>query len=442
MPEGESFYSNDRGCEQYEVFLVLSVAPLAILLRNLALPWIFLGQRFSSDDWGFGLKFFLDFLVVVVPTLLAQSFFANSVLFMLLLLLGLSQKIIEEHHQPTTFVTYFRAMVLVLTGIAILAVDFRVFPRSVMDVGVAAFVYMLAISRQVKTQGMKEREERYGGRFRQLLTSSTAVLIYLGLGRTFILKALEYQESVSEYGVHWNFFYTFFVIQVVSRFLGKRWHLLIAVLFSALHQLLLGLGNEEWILADNEPRDTLISANREGICSLMGYIALYYFASSIGKFITTTGCRIRNWLQCNLWLYLFAVMFFFLQKGSEMAFGLPSRRITNLPYIFSQLCILTYSLGLCLSVQMVALTGWAANMPHFGTDEKPWSGVQPCLLTAVNKAGIAFFLLGNVLTGIVNMSTKTSDVDDASATGILIVYNFVCCGAASWSAARRRRKQL
>ncbi|CAJ0931915.1 unnamed protein product, partial [Mesorhabditis belari] len=435
MSSHEQFVSTKTGCEQYEIFAVLTIAPFAILLRNLALPWIFLGRRFTYNDWGLGLKFFLDFAVIVLPFMLALSFFAASSLFILLILMlcilmlllfvfleftlfmrerppikGLLQKIIEEHHHPTTFLTYLRSLVLIFTNIAILAVDFPVFPRrfaktshyghSVMDVGVAAFIYILAVGRQLKTQGMRDRQEKRGGRFRRAFASSTAFLIYLGIGRTLLIKGLGYPEVVSEYGLHWNFFYTFFIVQVVAKFLPKRFHALLAILFATAHQLLLSSGYEEWALSEDAPRTDFISANREGFCSLLGYIAMYYFASSIGKFITSTGCRLRNWIQCCAYLFLLAGFFFVLQKGAEMAIGAPSRRITNLSYIFAQLSLFTYGLAICLGVQVVAFIGWAANVPHFGTDENPWEGVQPCLLDSVNKMGFLFFLIGNVFTDL------------------------------------------
>ncbi|KAK6046346.1 hypothetical protein COOONC_16149, partial [Cooperia oncophora] len=69
-------------------------------------------------------------------------------------------RIVDESHQPTTFVTYFRASMLVSVAVAILGVDFPVFPRrfaktekyghSLMDVGVAGFIFAMAIASRLK----------------------------------------------------------------------------------------------------------------------------------------------------------------------------------------------------------------------------------------------------------------------------------------------------
>lgn len=41
-------------------------------------------------------------------------------------------------------------------------------------------------------------------------------VLLLGIGRMVIIKVLNYQEHISEYGVHWNFFVTLFCLWVVT----------------------------------------------------------------------------------------------------------------------------------------------------------------------------------------------------------------------------------
>jgi hypothetical protein len=43
-----SFVSGLNGTSQLEVFAVSLVGPLSILLRNIAIPWIFVGFRFNT----------------------------------------------------------------------------------------------------------------------------------------------------------------------------------------------------------------------------------------------------------------------------------------------------------------------------------------------------------------------------------------------------------
>ena len=43
---------------------------------------------------------------------------------------------------------------------------------------------------------------------------STWPLLLLGLLRVVAVKSTDYHEHISEYGVHWNFFFTLVFIQV------------------------------------------------------------------------------------------------------------------------------------------------------------------------------------------------------------------------------------
>ena len=50
-----------------------------------------------------------------------------------------------------------------------------------------------------------------------------------------------------------------------------------------------------------------------------------------------------------------------------------------------------------------------------------------CLISAINKNHLAFFLLANVFTGAVNLWTDTLHTSDVVAVYILLVYMFVLC---------------
>ena len=64
---------------------------------------------------------------------------------------------------------------------------------------------------------------RLGLRGRCRKAAAAAVpLVCLGLGRFFSVKAADYQEHVSEYGTHWNFFFTTALVSVLSAVLGLQ----------------------------------------------------------------------------------------------------------------------------------------------------------------------------------------------------------------------------
>ncbi len=116
-----------------------------------------------------------------------------------------------------------RTWVNIFTAIAILAVDFNIFPRrfakaetygaGLMDVGVGCYIMC---------HGCVAQEARYstkftGRRYLMSLFYSLKTLIpyvVLGLVRMASVQATDYQQHVSEYGVHWNFFFTIAAVKV------------------------------------------------------------------------------------------------------------------------------------------------------------------------------------------------------------------------------------
>ncbi|KJH51424.1 GWT1 protein [Dictyocaulus viviparus] len=343
--------------------------------------------------------------------------------------------IIDENHQPTMFLTYFRSYLLVFVAVAILAVDFQIFPRrfsktekyghSLMDVGVAGFVFAAAVSKRLKALNLSNGEivlRKYG-----LLRSSYVVLPLAGLLRTFMLTFMNYPHNVTEYGVHWNFFYTLSLVKIIYNSLPRRFPLLWALVFGILQQSMLMSGYEEWILNGENRRDTWFSANAEGLCSLMGYIMIFYISDAVAKFICKTGIRVKSWIECCWHLYFFSLVFYGLQLGTEWTLGQPSRRVANIPYVFSQMSFFTFSLATCLGVQLLSIIAWAANVPHFSVDQNPWCSVQPCLLSSINKSGLMFFLLANIFTGVINLVVDSHHANDEVALCILTFYLLTLC---------------
>jgi phosphatidylinositol glycan class W len=127
-----------------------------------------------------------------------------------------------------TSVSIYRGCLYVLTCLAILAVDFHVFPRtlmkteevgySLMDLGAASFVvaagWVSPRSRWFHLLYPKAEDDssslhhRHGWRLVPILG--------MGLIRLFAHKQVEYPEHVTEYGVHWNFFFTMSFLTVYS----------------------------------------------------------------------------------------------------------------------------------------------------------------------------------------------------------------------------------
>uniref|UniRef100_F1L181 Phosphatidylinositol-glycan biosynthesis class W protein n=1 Tax=Ascaris suum TaxID=6253 RepID=F1L181_ASCSU len=452
-----------NGTTQAEVLLFEAVAPFSVILRNAALPWLFMGRRFTTSN-RYWLKFILDFSFLVVPVILSLTLLAEHIA-MILLAEGIAlisliifylyeycyftcekpplryvvNQVIDDQHTPTMFITYIRSMVLIATGVAILAVDFNVFPRrfaktetygrSVMDVGTASFTFCAALTNAFRHYPNRVTTRATIPRRFSFLYSTTMILLYLGFSRMLVLKLLDYPEHVSEYGMHWNFFITLACIRIVTKLLGRRLHLFFGIAFAVVYQFLLQENKlQEWLLSSNVKRDDFLSANREGIYSLLGYLSFYYFSSVLATFVSKTGIRLKSWIYRGLQLFLWTFILFGVQKLMESFFGPPSRRIFNVPHIFEMLVFHTFLTACFLFVQIASLFGWAAQMPQFSPDESPFELVKPCLLRAVNRHALSFFLLSNVLTGAINISSLREYCSgDYAQTALISLYTIVVC---------------
>lgn len=78
-----------------------------------------------------------------------------------------------------------------------------------MDIGVGAFAFSMGL-----TSRYARNKSNSNSSCIQFFKPIAATLV-LGMARLLSVKGLEYQEHVSEYGVHWNFFFT-----LASMYLG------------------------------------------------------------------------------------------------------------------------------------------------------------------------------------------------------------------------------
>lgn len=123
------------------------------------------------------------------------------------------------------FVTLFRTYITLFTAIAILAVDFVIFPRrlakaetygsGLMDVGVGTFMMAHGITAP-EARCQSERKLSLRSNLKLLLATLRNILplLVIGLLRLIFVKNTDYQEHVTEYGVHWNFFFTIASVRV------------------------------------------------------------------------------------------------------------------------------------------------------------------------------------------------------------------------------------
>lgn len=337
-----------------------------------------------------------------------------------------------------------------MTCVAILAVDFRLFPRrfakvetwgtSLMDLGVGSFVFSAGVvaARPVLVQRAEGAAAPLGRRLLQSLRHSLPLLV-LGVVRTLSVKGLDYAEHVTEYGVHWNFFFTLGLLPPFVAALRSALRLVPS--FAAL-ALLLAVGYEVALNKTDlgafvltAPRTDLLSMNKEGVFSFFGYLAIFLAGQDAGMYVlprninpgAPKSAQRRTLLRTLAVRSAVWAALYFLATSYSYGFGLQvSRRLANLPYVLWVSAFNSAQILLCCAIDAVFFPE-----AHGPADEaEAHRAATSRILRSFNRNGLAVFLLANLLTGLVNMTVPTLDATPVQTMGILLAYTFVLCAVA------------
>ncbi|XP_046389793.1 uncharacterized protein At4g17910-like [Ischnura elegans] len=453
----EQFVLNHNGTTLLESAVFLSTPPSALLFWSVALPMV---RCLFTKRYPKTVVFLSEFIILVIPVILTCTIFADNILvvsttllgfWLLFLTIGLRinfaknglrsclDTVIYGGQRP--FITLFRSYTNIITCLCILAVDFRVFPRKfaktefggygLMDTGTGLFV----VANALVSYNPRDPKGTYG--LLKIVKSSSPLLL-LGIARYVVVSALNYQTHVSEYGSHWNFFFTLALTRaldaVLASVFGNSSCLSIGVQFAFLavvHEVALSaFGLRQWVFSDQTDRDSWVSANREGLVSLVGYVALHRAAMIIARRIVGVPRRtLRHWLR--LWLEL--------ASASLVAWSLTpliyrttgvSRRLTDVGYICWMLACALISLTFFLGVELTVLVVHHLRRDALPLQEKAaeqTAAVVPELVEAVNYNGLAYFLVANLMTGLVNLSVRTLYVESGLSIAILTLYMLALC---------------
>lgn len=293
-------------------------------------------------------------------------------------------------------ISCLRGLTYLITGFCILAVDFVDFPRhlaktekygfSLMDTGVGLFVLISGLVH--KNVNKKNYVAVLKGNSKFILT-----LLCLGVLRYFTVKQLDYHEHISEYGVHWNFFFTLAVCKLLSSILLVLTNkaLLLSILAIVFHEFLLYKGLQAWVFSD-QPRISLIDANREGITSNLGYVALYLFAAYLRQLLVNNTilryCILKKLVILDSILFIISYIINIYRPAS--------RTLANAGYC-SYLCtVLVTGILFMYLIEIIFLKR-----------ERTITYSVPFILDVINKNGLLYFLICNVCTGNINLYFKT-----------------------------------
>lgn len=465
-----AFVSNLNGTTLTEVSLGSFLAPLCLLSRGLVLVVcqlhkVYLPLRSSAH-------LLLDFTMLIAPLVLSCTVLSDILHWVIIVIVvadvcavsilyskrdkkhAANQSVIDSFKHShvesklVPFLTVYRVLVNVKTAISILAVDFSVFPRryaktetygtGVMDMGVGAYVMANAMvcpeARGKKVQGSKMSH------FAKQLRSVWP-LVLLGFARLASVKLTGYHEHVTEYGLHWNFFFTLAIVRVVASAIltvfpiNVSW--LVSLLISGAYQVVLETTDLKSFLTQNSERSSFVEANKEGIFSVMGYVAIYMAGVQVGVYLMQTRTLVKDWFRVIRNLLLGSFGFWVLLHACQTHIEPVSRRMANLPFFIWTVAQSLFFLS-CLGIADITLL-FAKMLSNCSAVSASWNPRRRseterrttnkldalCLTQSVNRNQLLFFLLANVMTGLTNILVDTLKSNDIFAVCVLLSYMFM-----------------
>ena len=297
-----------------------------------------------------------------------------------------------------------------------------------MDVGVGSFVISDALLSKADQRGpnsySKSGSKGLGARLSEKTISelkASLQLAIVGILRILAVKAISYHQHVGEYGVHWNFFLTLAVVKLVSLGISAKLCGWIALLMGTAYQLVLRAGLADYVNSDSRDYDNLLSMNKEGIVSLVGYVCLHCLARLFAhasqlyvltdRFFTSQNTKIQIAYDHFYFTVGFTCSCWIVACFLDMCVERVSRRSINLAYIF---WILANNLTwLCVIYTGRLLLDLYGNL---------------FLCSNVNKFAFLAFIAANILVGMVNSTVNTLSMNSGMATAIITAYMLgVCC---------------
>uniref|UniRef100_A0A1I8I985 Phosphatidylinositol-glycan biosynthesis class W protein n=1 Tax=Macrostomum lignano TaxID=282301 RepID=A0A1I8I985_9PLAT len=347
------------------------------------------------------------------------------------------------------FITEFRGLIYLPTCACILARDLpcfrlpfgktRTFGTGLMDVGLGCFVFLMGLTAPTCRARALNRHQRQAA----LLKQTVLCLLLTGCGLVRLVVAPD--QAVEEYGRDWNVFFTLAAVKMV----GSATELLLlppqsrlppalpACLLLAAYEVALGPVGRLAITivrpesaADAEApaaaaaaalaarRDAgFFEANREGLVACLGLYCLYLLALQVGRLAlpVLASRRPTDVGRVTGWCAAVAAATLALRVLPAAGLALPeSRRLGNAAYVawilgFCCAYMAACAFASCLFAALAGPYPVSSNNVHLREHHRehqsehlsqpPPPPASP-FLQLVDQHGLAYFLIGNLLTGL------------------------------------------
>lgn len=473
----ESFMKNNNGTTIEDAFI--TIIP-TFFTTFIATNLILLAQPLDTLT-----TFVIEFVVIVFSMILSVTVLHDRIweivsTLLLVTITAVAKQLYYKFHiapfvqipcRRPEYLSAIRAFSNLLTAVCILAVDFKCFPRKlaktetfgfgVMDAGVGLFVYINGV---IAPELYKSDADRRltGTKLKSTMLSCLPLLV-LGIVRFFTINELDYQQHISEYGVHWNFFLTLAFTKVIGTIIvcllpHMEYTKYAALVLVTLHELLLQLGLSNYVIdsGNNIKRDNFLNANREGIFSILGYVSIYLASVYIGYVLRSdkntpdeiktdgqnktdannkTHINVRPLFMKSIHLFLIAAVLWKITYILRNMFGV-SRRLANMGYVMWIMAMGTTIIALFILLEIFHYFA-AFEQPKNDSDANENTTDEryvyiPLILKGISYNGLAFFLAANLLTGFVNLIFQTILIDATGALLILCSYMILLCAISTF----------
>jgi glucosaminylphosphatidylinositol acyltransferase len=245
------------------------------------------------------------------------------------------------------------------------------------------------------------------------------------------------QEHVSEYGRHWNFFFTLGAVSLAGALLPLHGASAGAAAMAAIAAYQAALSDSRvtaWLTAAHRLDESLLDANKEGVVSLAGYFAIYWSGAALSSvLLPPRGPNVASELgkinvRASTWyrqLVLLSACGWAAALWLDATVQPVSRRFCNAAYV----CWITASAVTQLLLAALACQGVIMVSLILGRG----TGRSSHVVQALSHHQLAAFLAANLSTGLVNMSVDTLDAPTWLAVLLLVAHMAVWCTVGIWT---------